>query len=59
MYTHVFSLNFTIQSNNAEAKDVTHEEVMEKVNFLLERYKGNNLMMFVDHLDSRLAKNVS
>ena len=59
MYTHVFSLNFTIQSKNAEAKDVTHEEVMEKVNFLLGKYKGENLMMFVEHLESRLAKNAS
>jgi len=52
-------LNFTIQSKKAEAKDVTHEEVMEKVNFLLGKYGGENLMMFVDHLDSRLAKNAS
>jgi|694.fasta_scaffold137183_3 hypothetical protein len=59
MYAHVFSLNFTIQSEDAEAKDVTHEEVMKKVNFLLGKYKGENLMMFVDHLESRLAKNAS
>lgn len=53
MYAHVFSLNFTIQSE-IEAKDVTHEEVMEKVKFLLEKYKGEDLMMFVEHLESRL-----
>jgi hypothetical protein len=59
MHTHVYSLNFTIQSEDADARDVTPEIIVEKINFLLEKYKGKGLMMFVDHLDSRPARNAS
>jgi hypothetical protein len=59
MHKLMFSLNFVIQSERADAKDVTHEEVLEKINFLIGNYKGKNLMSFVEHLDSGPEKKVS
>jgi hypothetical protein len=59
MYTHVFSLNFTVQSDDKDARDVDHKIIKEKLDLLLEKYTGKNLMMFVEHLDTRPARNAS
>jgi hypothetical protein len=59
MYTHVYSLSFTVQSDDKSARDVDYELIKEKLDLLLEKYTGKNLMMFVDHLDTRPARNAS